>query len=617
MTEPRRAYTTDDKELSRKERFAASNLRSLFGLLRPYRGRWMLSTVLLLAGAGVNLALPQALRVAIDDALSTGDRAALGRITLMALGGFVVLGVLTGLRNYLMTWLGSRVVSDLRVRTFRHLLRHPPGYFHERESGALLSRLTSDIGALQHAVGAEFSIALRSAITVLGGVAVLTWTSPKLTSVMLALLPPLVVGAVWLGRRIRKRAREVQDAIADANAGLKEAVVGIDTVQTFNAEPWELGRYGQRIEDAFDAGISVAVLRAGVFGASQALIYSAVAAILWWGGGMVIDGGLTSGALASFLLYTLMVSGALVSLADIWANLQRALGASLRVFELVDEDPAIASPPEGHAPASVRGEVALDHVRFVYPSRPEVFALDDVSLTMQPGEVVALVGPSGAGKSTIASLLHRFHDPTEGQVLVDGVPLSDWDLDALRRAIATVQQEPVLFSGTIAENIRYGRPDATEAEVIEAAREACVADFVDRLPEGYDSRVGERGVKLSGGERQRIAIARALLADPRILILDEATSHLDAENEALVQLALSRLLQGRSTLVIAHRLSTVRDADRIVVLQEGRVLEQGTHASLMEEGSLYPRLVARQRLEPLEVSDDDGATTTGDQHVAA
>lgn len=617
MSKPRRAYRIDDNELTRRERFAPSNLRRLFGLLRPYRARWLLSTVLLLAGAGVNLALPQAVRVAIDDALSTGDRAALGRITLMALGGFVVLGVLTGLRNYLMTWLGSRVVSDLRVRTFRHLLRHPPGYFHERESGALLSRLTSDIGALQHAVGAEFSIAMRSAVTVLGGVAVLTWTSPLLTSVMLALLPPLVIGAVWLGRRIRKRAREVQDAIAEANAGLKEAVVGIDTVQTFNAEPWELRRYGRRIEDAFESGIAVAVLRAGVFGASQALIYSAVAAILWWGGGMVIDGELSSGALASFLLYTLMVSGSLVSLADIWANLQRALGASLRVFELVEEDPAIASPADGHAPEAVRGEVAFEAVRFVYPSRPAVHALDGVSLQLAPGEVVALVGPSGAGKSTIASLLHRFHDPTEGRVLVDGVPLPDWDLDALRRAIATVQQEPVLFSGTIAENIRYGRPEATDEDVLQAARQACVADFVDRLPEGYESRVGERGVKLSGGERQRIAIARALLADPRILILDEATSHLDAENEALVQLALSRLLQGRSTLVIAHRLSTVRDADRIVVLDSGQVVEQGDHASLMADGSLYPRLVARQRLEPVGDSAEHVATTSGDHDVVA
>lgn len=578
-------------------------LRTLIGLLRPYRGRWMVATAALVVGGVVNLALPQAFRVGIDDALAVGDR---GRFHVVAVLTIVAAAVLSGtiwLRHVLMSWLGNRVVADLRDRTFRHLLRHPPSFFHERRSGELVSRLTSDIEVVQYAVGAELSVTLRSVVVVTGGVAALLWTSPVLTGVMLALLPPLAIGAVAVGKRIRARARDVQDLLATANAGLKEAITGIETVQTFRAEEREAVRYAGLVEGAFESIQAIALARGALIAGAQLGAYAALIVILWLGGLQVLDGRLGAGELASFLLYTLMVTAALVSLAEVWGNLQRASGAVERIFELLDEDPAIADAPGARPLGGVAGHVAFEGVSFAYPSRPTVTVLEDVSFEARAGQVVALVGRSGAGKSTIAAMLHRFYDPAAGSVRIDGQDLRMVRLEDVRRSIGTVHQEPVLFSGTIADNIAYGRQGATGEEVRAAARDAWIADFVETLPDGFESMVGERGVKLSGGQRQRIAIARAMLKDPRILILDEATSHLDSENEAAVHAALQRLMQGRTTLVIAHRLNTIRNADIILVLDGGRIVERGTWDALINGDTAFRRLVGTQVDAGAEVLD--------------
>ncbi len=576
------------------ERTAMAHFKRLIGLLGPYKGRWVLATLALAVGGAINLALPQAAREAIDDALANGDKGALDLIALLAFAGFVVLGAMTLVRHYLMSWLGNRVVADLRDRSFRHLLRFPPGYFHERKTGALVSRLTSDIDALQHTVGSEFSIALRSLLTAVGALTILLFTSPSLTVFMLLIVPPVSFMAVWVGRRIRKRAREMQDLVAEANSGLKEALAGIETVQTFGAEAQEARRYGDRVYDAFETSRHLAILRGGFMGAMQLAAYGIVTLIVWLAGSAVIDGDLSGGQVVVFLAYTLMIASSLASLANIWGNLQRAIGASDRVFALLDEAPTIRDAPDAVPLVAPRGALELDAVSFSYPTRPDVRVLSAISIDAAPGETVALVGRSGAGKSTIAALVQRFWDPSDGAIRIDGHDLRTLELESLRAAIATVAQDPVLFSGSIRANIAYGRPDASLDEVVAAARDAHIAAFVEALPDGWETVVGERGVKLSGGQRQRVAIARAILADPRLLVLDEATSHLDTENEALVHQALERLMKGRTTLIIAHRLSTVKEADRILVLDGGRVVEAGTHEDLLSTGALYPKLASTQ-----------------------
>jgi ABC transporter fused permease/ATP-binding protein len=571
-----------------------AHLQRLFALIRPYRRRWLVATFVLLIGGLTNLALPQPIRLAIDDALTRRDLSTLSTYAALAMGGFILLGLATVLRHYLMSWLGNRVVTDLRRATFAHLLRFPPGWFHERKTGELISRLTDDIGAIQTTVGSELSMALRSTLSAIGGLIMLFLTSPALSALTLVLVPPLSILSVRIGRRIRLAARAAQDELALANANLKEALAAIDTVQVFSAEPHEAARYGAQIERSFLATLKLSLARGAFVGIVEIAAFGAVTALLYLGAQQVLDGSLTAGGMTTFLIYTLMVATSLATLANLWGNLQRAMGASERIFELLDERPDIADPPSPSPRPATTGQVRFVDVDFVYPSRPDTSVLSSVSFSMQPGDTVALVGRSGAGKSTIAALLQRFWDVTSGRIEVDHLDVRQMNLADLRRGMATVSQDPVLFSGTLRDNILYGRRDASPEDLTKALADAGLERFISTLPQGLDTLVGERGVKISGGERQRVAIARALLANPAILILDEATSHLDAENERLVQAALDRLMQARTTLVIAHRLSTVRNADQILVLDHGRIIDRGRHEDLLAHNGLYADLVRAQ-----------------------
>ena len=580
-------------------------LLRLSEVLVPHLGRLLLAVLALVIGSIIGLAYPQAVRYAIDQGVREGAPDVLDAMVVGLLALFVVHAGLTWLRHYLMSWLGERAVAELRRRVFSRMLRLEPSWFHTRSSGELVSRLAADVAIVESVVGAELSMALRNALTVVGGVGLLFFENARLTLVMLTVVPPLAVSVVLIGRRIRERSRAVQDRLAEASARVQEAVSAIETVQSFGREGDEAARYGVGVEAAFEAARRLSIWRGAFMAAATFAGFAAIALIVWAGGRAVAAGEMSGGDLAAFMLYTTMVAIALGSLASLWSSLSRAAGATERLFEIADTVPTIKDPRQPVELPSVRGEVRFEHVEHVYPTRPDATVLRDVDLVLSPGETVALVGRSGAGKSTLARLALRFFDPTGGRVALDGVDLRRLRLSALRAAIATVAQEPVLFSGTIAENIAYGRPDASRAEIEQAAKDAHLGELIASLPEGLETAVGERGVTLSGGQRQRVAIARAMLANPRVLILDEATSHLDAESESAVQAALTTLLEGRTALVIAHRLSTVRRADRIVVLDRGRIVEEGTHEALMQAGGLYRHLVE------LSLLDENGAVAAG------
>lgn len=571
-----------------------TTLPRLLALVRPHRLRFYVATAALLMGAGIGLVYPQAARYAINDGLSEQNLGFLNQIALAFIGLLLVQAMMTWVRHYLMSWLGERVVADLRQQVFSRLLALPVGWFFERRTGEITGRLASDVTVVEGVVGSELSIALRHIVQLIGGIILLFVTDPKLTGLMLLVVPPLSVGVVMFGKIIRKMSKAVQDRLADASAQVNESVGAIETVQAFVREENEVKRYSVGVEAAFNQAISLAQWRATFMSSTSFVGLLAVAGILWVGGGAVIAGDIEGGDLAAFLLYTIMVAVSLGSLASLWGSLQRAAGATERLFEIVDTIPDIRDQDDARPLPNGEGSVAFDGVGFTYPTRPDHKVLDHVSLDVAPGEVVALVGTSGAGKSTLTSLLLRFFDVQEGAVRFEGVDVKDLRLADLRGAIAIVSQEPVLMSGTVRDNIAYGRLEASEEDIIQAAKDAHADAFIREFPDGYDTVVGERGVKLSGGQRQRVAIARALLKDPRVLVLDEATSNLDAESEALVQEALARLMKGRTTLVIAHRLSTVRDANRIVVLDKGQVVEMGSHDVLMGEQGAYHRLVEHQ-----------------------
>jgi len=577
----------------KRRKLNRASLLRLLSLARPERATLGVGIVALFVGSSVNLLFPQALRFIIDEALGAKDERLIRNAALAMLAIAAVQAVAASVRFVLFSIVGERVVSRLRKDLYEKLMSQEVGFFDERRTGELTNRLGSDTTVIQSTVSANISMALRNSVIVLGGTGMLLYTSPVLASLMLLVVPPVAVGAVLYGRRIRTLSREVQDALAVANEVAEESLSGIRTVRAFTAESREVSRYGEAVQRSFE--LARARSKAGGLFMAVASFCAAGAAVvvLWYGSHLVLRNELTVGALSTFLIYSLQIAFSLGAIADIWADLNRASGASERVFELLDRVPAIPSGGGAQLP-SVRGEVRFESVKFSYPSRKDVPVLTGIQLDIQPGEMVALVGPSGAGKSTIASLLQRLYDPEGGHVLLDGQDVRSLDPLWLRRQVGTVAQEPILFSTTVAENIRYGRMDATDAEVEAAARLANAHEFITAFPEGYKTLVGERGVQLSGGQKQRVAIARAVLKDPRILVLDEATSALDAESEHLVKEALDRLMKGRSTLVIAHRLSTVKDAHRVLVLEGGKVVQAGPHEQLLAQDGLYRKLVERQ-----------------------
>lgn len=582
-------------------------VRRLVQMVRPYRWRLYAASFFLLVGSGLGLVYPQVIRIAVDRVAAalqdTHNQDALRALDLIGAGvvGVALLQVAAiWTRHYLMSWLGERVVADLRRAVFQKLLQLPPAWYHSRRSGEIVGRLSADVTKVEGVIGSELSMALRNGVTLIGGVTLLLIQSPQLTVVMLFIVPPLILATFLFGRFIRRLSRFVQDRLAHANAHLEEVVGGIETVQAFVREPQERATFESNVESTFTAGLRLARWRASFMATSTFFGFIGLGAIVWMGGRQVVAGAMSAGELIAFLLYTMAVAGSVATIAGLWGSLQRAAGATERLFELIDTQPDIADP-EAPAPLpSGGGAVTFQHVHFAYPGRPDRPVLEDIELSIAPGEVLALVGESGAGKSTLASLVLRFHDPSAGAVHLDGMDLRQLRLAELRQMVATVAQEPLLFSGSVGDNIAYGKTGATREEVVAAAKDAQAHAFICSFPDGYATQVGERGVQLSVGQKQRVAIARAILANPRVLILDEATSNLDATSEAAVQQALSRLMQERTTVVIAHRLSTVREADRIVALQQGRIVEQGTHESLMRERGIYHRLVSHQVIRDVD-----------------
>ena len=585
--------STQKPQAPRKASFSRATFSRIMGLARPQAPRILAGIFFLMLASGLGLVYPKVIGSIIDEVLSEKDSAYLDRIALTMGVVFLAQGVAMAIRYYLFTTAGERVVTKLRQDLFASIMSQEVGFFDERKTGELTNRLASDTTVLQNTVSVNISMGLRNAAQALGGIALLFYTSPVLTGLMLAIVPAVAVGAVTYGRKVRGLSKDTQDALAAANEVAAESLSGIRTVRSFAAERHEVERYRSATERAFDIARR-RVRQSSIFlaGASSAG-YMASAVVLWYGGRLVLDGKMSVGDLTSFLIYSIMVAVSLGSLTDLWADFMRASGAAERVFELIDRVPTIPSTGGERLP-SVQGRVEFQEVRFVYPTRQDMPVLQGIDLKLSPGEVVAIVGPSGAGKSTIAGLLARMYDPQGGRVLLDGQELRSLDPEWLRQQIGTVAQEPMLFASSITDNIRYGRMDATDAEVEAAARAANAHDFISRFPEGYRTLVGERGVQLSGGQKQRIAIARAVLKDPRLLVLDEATSALDAEREHLVQEALERLMKGRTTLIIAHRLSTVIGADRVLVLEGGKVVQSGDHSTLMGQEGLYRRLVERQ-----------------------
>ncbi|HYD76913.1 ABC transporter transmembrane domain-containing protein [Ramlibacter sp.] len=585
---------------------ARGSPRSLSGLLpflRPYLGRMVLAALFLGLAAAATLLFPVALRGLIDEGLAGaghGERlVALREHFLLLFAVAVALGLFSAARFYMVSWLGERVTADLRNAVYAHVLRQSPEFFEHTRTGEVLSRLTTDTTLVQTVVGSSFSLGLRNVVMGLGALGMLVYTHPYVMSLVFAAVLLVVLPAMAFGRRVRRLSRASQDRVADSSAIAAEVLNAIPVVQSYTGEARESARFTEATDNAFHTGVRRTRARAALV----AFIIIANAGLLLWGlyrgAQAVMAGELSAGQLGQAALYVIIFAGAVAVLGEVYGDLLRAAGATERLMELLATRSPVASPPHPvQAPPSAGGgRVAFEGVSFHYPSRPATAALQDFTLQVPPGETVALVGPSGAGKSTVFSLLLRFYDPAQGRITVDGVAIRDLSLEELRGRIGLVAQEPVVFSTSALENIRYGRPGASDEEVMEAARAAYAHEFILALPQGYDTYLGERGVRLSGGQRQRIAIARAILKNPPLLLLDEATSALDAESERMVQAALVRAMRDRTTLVIAHRLATVQQADRIVVLDHGRIVEQGRHEDLVAAGGVYARLAALQLLD--------------------
>jgi ATP-binding cassette subfamily B protein len=589
------ARSSDDTAPARPAGKSLKPLRRFLPLLSRYRLHVILAFLALTVAAIATLIVPLAVRRVIDHGFSANGGEFINQYFAVMLLVVAVLAMASATRFYLVTWLGERIVADTRDLLFTHLLSLSPAFFEANRSGEIVSRLTADTTQVKSAFATSASIALRNLVMLVGAAIMMVVTSAKLSGLVLLAIPLIVLPLIFFGRQVRALSRSAQDTLADSAAYAQERLLAITAVQSFIQEMTAIKAFRAATEGAFAAAAKRTSARAFLTGAIIFLSLGSVTMVLWYGAREVISGAMTAGSLSQFVLYAVLAASALGELSQVWGEIQLAAGAAERIAELLDETPAIAAPSSPIAlPSPAKGEIAFDAVNFHYPTRPDGPALEDVSFTVTPGETVALVGPSGAGKSTVFALLQRFYDPQTGRILIDGVDIKLADPKHVRACIAVVPQETVIFSGTVLDNIRFGRPEASVDEIRQAARAAHVDEFAEGLPRGYGTEVGERGVTLSGGQRQRIAIGRAILRNAPILLLDEATSALDAESEALIQEALKELTQNRTTLVIAHRLATVRSAGRILVLDGGRLVAQGEHGELTRSNPLYSRLAELQ-----------------------
>ncbi len=578
--------------LSSRQRGA---MRLAWRFIAPYRGRVVGALLALMFTAAITLSMGQGIKLLVDQGLATQSPAALRQSLLLFFVLVLALAFGTYTRFYLVSWIGERVVADIRRRVFDHLIELHPGFYESNRSSEIQSRLTADTTLLQSVIGSSLSMALRNLIMLIGGSVLLVVTNPKLSGIVLLALPLVVAPILLFGRRVRALSRQSQDRVADVGSYVGEALGQIKTVQAYNHQDEDKRRFAESAEAAFDVARKRIAQRSWLITVVIVLVLGAVGVMLWVGGMDVIAGRISGGELAAFVFYSLIVGSSFGTLSEVIGELQRAAGAAERIGELLRASNAIVAPPQSqHLSQPMQGRIELQGVRFAYPSRSDSYAIDGIDLQVAAGETLALVGPSGAGKSTLFDLLLRFFDPQAGRILIDGVPIDQLDPRELRASFALVSQNPALFFGSVEDNIRYGCLDASHAEVEAAARAAHAHEFIQRLPQGYQTHLGEAGLGLSGGQRQRLAIARALLADAPILLLDEATSALDAESEHLIQQALPSLMAGRTTLVIAHRLATVKQADRIAVIEQGRLAAIGRHAELIESSPLYARLAELQ-----------------------